>query len=565
MVKWSSRRLVTKRLSGMVVFASLRVGDALMAAEAMRKARSKVARERVRRACGLVDPSLREADEEAPRDPTPKEEALMGAFRQEFSTSLRIRHALLHSFSENQCDKGDDTALPPCVRLFRPRCAGMDEESGDWGSYVIDLDCVYTDDINLLSELHSRWIMLTRRLLEDTCEAPPLHPEIIVIVLCTSEVTPRVSYGSLLPSVVRIAQTSNTEELRIAQWNVRVRGFPPSLKFCIPLDVLNQLSAWNGEYKAMSALDADCDWFVSQSKACSASGKWCTVRLVTSEFLKHSLFFLEWCVPEDFSFVPRCLALREEKPTTDVLARLLLDSYVSMHLEHFSRRRKSHDRPHLTVDNVRGGTKENEGGHGKPTLSAHGDTPKRVGVVHKANSPLANIHNQSSLHNPTEKPTTGIGWVSPDGMRGRSSYGAKHGGHGETCQVQRAAGHVKMAREMCSIGLLVQRYGGVVSSLFSSSGINNKERIQQEHIAVTKSGESSSILLRQLNVFQRNYHNGCRTVEAKMEAANCILRDKVPVLETLRRQYVSAPATATSTVNGETAPAACFFPFHKRW
>ncbi|SCU72726.1 uncharacterized protein TEOVI_000430400 [Trypanosoma equiperdum] len=307
--------LYAQRLCGMVALTTLRAGDDLLAAAAKGKIREDVLNARATRLLGFMQPQS---------ELSSTEEVLLRAFQQEFDISQPgVRHTLLCSFPP-----GDESGgFCHCARLYRPMFNYTKCETADYGYYLIDLSVVYKDPTTLLDELQKRWIALTKGLSSEEPELVLNIPEVILVVLHPSEAAPRTTLGSMLPSLVRLVSDhtgKEKEEENAGRWEVRMSGFPPRHKLNLPLRQLKQLCTVSIETRSENYTNG-CNWIISSRRKSAIKSSSCNVHLVSSDFLKHSLFFMEWCVPEDFHLIPRWPALRGEGPTSDVLARLLLD------------------------------------------------------------------------------------------------------------------------------------------------------------------------------------------------------------------------------------------------
>ncbi|ESL11837.1 hypothetical protein TRSC58_00404 [Trypanosoma rangeli SC58] len=145
-----------------------------------------------------------------------------------------------------------------------------------------------------------------------------VHPTLIMIVLSPTETALQMEPGTMFPLLVRasadIVDGSEKDLL------VRVCGFPPDTTFSVSLERLRQI-ALGSSTEALATEGKECSWLMTCPQPRGVSCDWCDATLISSDFLTHSLFFLQWCVPEDFawSFGPT----KAEGWGSDVLGKLL--------------------------------------------------------------------------------------------------------------------------------------------------------------------------------------------------------------------------------------------------
>ncbi|KEG12972.1 hypothetical protein DQ04_01291020 [Trypanosoma grayi] len=233
----------------------------------------------------------------------PEEETLFKTFRQEFLASRQVQQALLYSFPVGRCGAKNRTSHR-CVLLQRretPPLVGCKDSF----FYYINFDQVYTEVDSLFNETHQWWVTATRGLRRNgkgEGVVAVADPEVLLIVLSPTQTMTREISGGMLPSLVRLASDNvNGEE---SKGSIRVCGFPPRVRFGLSLQQLQQLSlSCPGEPRTTQRSEGD--WFFVPSEETVLSQDGCSVVLVSSDFIAHSLFFLEWCVPEDFPWSPR--------------------------------------------------------------------------------------------------------------------------------------------------------------------------------------------------------------------------------------------------------------------
>ncbi|RNC62142.1 hypothetical protein TcCL_ESM00158 [Trypanosoma cruzi] len=243
------------------------------------------------------------------------EERLFNAFQRGFSSCPRKPHALLHTFSLSP------SATKACAYLQRQTGPSILER----GYYVVDLDHIYMEAPTFFDEAHRCWKYSTRGLRMQKKTSISRHPELLMVVLSPPETAAVREPGTMFPTLVcRSADNADGREEGIY---ARLCGFPPSAKFRVLSEQLQQLSL-SYPNKALITEGDGWNWLMARPQSRDISCDWCRATLISSDFVTQSLFFLEWCVPEDFAWLP-CLRTTVGWGS-DVLGKLLRG--ISEHL-----------------------------------------------------------------------------------------------------------------------------------------------------------------------------------------------------------------------------------------
>ncbi|EKF29674.1 hypothetical protein MOQ_004535 [Trypanosoma cruzi marinkellei] len=251
------------------------------------------------------------------KDPSlcPFEERLFKAFQRGFSSCPRKPHALLHTFSLG----------PSAAKSF----AHLQRQTGpsvlECGYYVVDLDHIYVEARTFFDEAHRCWKYSTRGLRMQKKASISRHPELLMIVLSPPETAAVREPGTMFPSLVR--QCADNADGREEGIYARLCGFPPSATFSVLSEQLQQLSSGYPN-KAMITEGDGWNWLMAHPQSRDISCDWCRATLISSDFVTQSLFFSEWCVPEDFAWLP--CPTTTEGWGSDVLGKLLRG--ISEHL-----------------------------------------------------------------------------------------------------------------------------------------------------------------------------------------------------------------------------------------
>ncbi|RNF06514.1 hypothetical protein TraAM80_04020 [Trypanosoma rangeli] len=281
-------------MCGMMLFVTQALAEALTLAPSACDASVSERRATQRQAEGL--------------SPFPSEERLFKAFQQEFASCQGNPHVSMRTLS---LDPAGATATVYLQRQPNPSVL-------ERGRYLLNLDHIYTAAITFFTEAHQWWKDNTKELRIHKGTFFSVHPTLIMIVLSPTETALQMEPGSMLPLLVRasadIVDGSEKDLL------VRVCGFPPGTTFSVPLERLRQIAPGSST-KSLATEGKEWSWPMARPQPRGVSCDWCDATLISSDFITHSLFFLEWCVPEDFAwpFEPT----KAEGWGSDVLGKLL--------------------------------------------------------------------------------------------------------------------------------------------------------------------------------------------------------------------------------------------------
>ncbi|ORC92248.1 uncharacterized protein TM35_000044620 [Trypanosoma theileri] len=269
------------------------------------------------------------------------EEILFKAFKQELNTSPCTQHTLLSSIPVGKGRSKGQLNKYRCISLQRPA-----NGSYSYSLYLINLDHLYDESVDLLNEAHQWWLTALKDIQRNNTHHHHHHhhhkfensnndggvemekPEIILIVISPTEAQMRKRRrpGSMLPSLVRI--TSENVMENVEEMHVRLCGFPHHIHFKISREQLQCLSSFSTKDNTSTSM-SEWDWLILQPKELVVSHTWCSLTFISSDFITHSIFFLEWCIPSDFVWSsPQSSADGWE---CDILGRLLRDITKHQH------------------------------------------------------------------------------------------------------------------------------------------------------------------------------------------------------------------------------------------
>ncbi|RNF26273.1 uncharacterized protein Tco025E_01396 [Trypanosoma conorhini] len=282
-------------LRGMMLFVTQTLAEALALASGARDASVSGARGAQRQA--------------RPPPLCPSEERLFKAFQHEFASCQgKPHHSLLRPPPQGH------SGAAPAVCLQRQSNASALER----GCYLLDLDHVYTAPATLFTEAHQWWKDNTRELRMRKKTSILRRPVLLMIVLSPPETAAPREPGNMFPSLV--LASADTVKGGEEELLARVCGFPPDATFGVSLSRLRELAS-DDTTKSLATEGREWNWLITHHQSRGVSCDWCNATLISSDFLTHSIFFLEWCVPEDFAWSPG--PTPAEGWGSDVLGKLL--------------------------------------------------------------------------------------------------------------------------------------------------------------------------------------------------------------------------------------------------
>ncbi|KAG8346420.1 hypothetical protein ERJ75_000773200 [Trypanosoma vivax] len=250
------------------------------------------------------------------------EMALFGTIQCEFWASPEVQKALLTPLTRSHGGEMEALHWSACLH---PTTGFHARETICDLHYVVDLNRVYWNAEKVSSELKESWFSARHEVADNAYEFASERPEILLVVLSSGDSETHCKPGSVLPSFVDL--TGGNVDMNQEQLAIRLCGFPPSAEFSLITVQLHRMLAHNSSDQSLVDHLNRRRWCFCAPPERFIELEWCSIRFLSTDFIRHSLFFLEWCAPCDFHWFPQqCLPGTEGCWGRDILGSLLLEA-----------------------------------------------------------------------------------------------------------------------------------------------------------------------------------------------------------------------------------------------